>query len=753
MPPTTVLTYQKQNHYDDILSISTNEIQKVHPTSLCDDIANQFYIHCLHPLVQLVPPDITTEDRQRRLIERALELGRGAVIDGSDVNVMRRNTRFKDNRNTRPSSHCQMEGHRQSSLEGVENRLTSTDEESHNSDDSDSFVITDKPKKRDEAYSSTRFISVAKKPPRMTVPTAIKKMSLHTVEQCTKIKLMDIKTKGTKQTLVNEKGFNIKPKMFRRSRTESNEIIHDDMTSSSSNSSESSCYNNELVVTEVTAREFYASRETKEKNDSEDELPSSQHVDDIPTLHCNEDTTLSQDTCIDQSQFQDSKPIVASARETAHSVGDVKRCMSSPFVIEESPRRTVYSEDVVDRHVAKLIFNKNSSPVKALMQSNSEKYSQDKQVKENQPTSGQDDGKDSTNMCELKNYTLSPLDSSSKGKQSNAATRELCTAVPLKAVETPLLLPSVISFRKTHKYLDTYPLSPVSFSEPSRNESKVTQPLEDVASNISGAVRQEHENDDFGDFRSSALLKRYHAPADDDMPAISRDSHYTFQSNKLDRLRMVRSARFSEKSQRDNTRTDQYRKVTWAETLPKYRNATETHYRGASRSRDKYRALLYNNAQILKSTSALEDASDEMGTITSHADSNRLKRLRMARSIPYQQQLIESGQPFIVSTAFNQGDEAEEPKPSSYPVDNYTKCLLCEEQESYRNKDASSVRNEMNRRAQYLHQKRYTSCASQRENAMAAQQGTLEIFSPITGSLLGSARRIRSFQKKIDMRE
>lgn len=771
MPPTTVLTYQKQNHYDDVLSISTNEIQKAQPTSFCDDIANQFYMHCLQPLVELVPPAITTEDR---LIERALELGRRAVIDGSDVNIVRRNIHLKENRNTMLSLHCQMEERQQSSQAIEEVRLTGADEESHNSDDSDSFVITDKPKKRVEALSSTGFVSVAKKPSRMTVPMAIRKMSLHTVEQCTKKRLIDVKTKRpNKIAVVNRKGFNVKPKLFCGSKTESNDTIHDDTTSSSSYPSESSCYDKELVVTEVTAREFNAPRENKEKNENMGGLPptpaESNHVDNIPTLHCNEGT-LAYDKPANQSQFQDSKPIVAAARETSYSVGEVKRCVSSRFEIEESPRRTVYSEDAVEKHVAKLMHSTNSSPehtlnesncsldMKALMHSISENCSlvEYKQETDIQPTSGLDEGEDSTNMCEfqLKNHgMLSSLDNSSQGKQSTASS--FCSAVPMKAVETPL--PSVIAFRKARCNLISHPLSPVSFDEPNRSESNVAQDQDDVASNSNEAVRQEHEHD-FGNFRSSSLLKRDHAPTCDDIPTISHSSH-----SKLDRLRMVRSARLSEKIANMDAPTsaqqittipantqERCHKVTWAENLPKYfHNATETHYCSARRSQDIYGASVFSNAQILKSRSD-DDASDEMGSakFTSHSESNRLMRLRMAHPIPYQQRLTE-GQPSNIRTAFNRHEE-KEPKSSSYPFNDDTKC---EEPEPYQHRGASSIREQMNRHAQQLHQKRYSSSVSQRANIMEAQIDTLEKASPTTGNLLGSANRIRSFQKKIDMKK
>ena len=379
MPPTTVIAYRNsRNYHDDNFSISTASIQRCQPTSFCDDIANTFYINCLQPLSDLLPAAI--EDRERKLAEEAFERSRGAVIDGSDVNVIdvwEKHLRRKRLERTMRERAARCRGERQTEKCGrLDSSGTKLDDQNCASHDSDSFVITIKKKPKSKRGGAPKALATSLKQ-----SVAIKKVILHTAQQHIKNKPIIAMKKvwgSPKKPSATKRAFYMKPKLFRRRKSGSNRSVSDDVTLSSSNPpSESSLANRDLVVTEVSAREFSPSpcEEIKEQTQVNDDNPSSpgndstskhSHAAPVSCISItqqqptspDDDSTL-QDSIVsispntlDRKQEHESKPIVATVRRTTET--PVQNC--SRRSVDMSPRRTVYSEDEVDKYVASLIM-------------------------------------------------------------------------------------------------------------------------------------------------------------------------------------------------------------------------------------------------------------------------------------------------------------------------------------------------------------------------------------------------------------
>ncbi|KAL3778431.1 hypothetical protein ACHAWO_002832 [Cyclotella atomus] len=905
MPPTTVIAYQKRNHHDDTLSISTNSIQKCQPTSYCDDIANQFYITCLRPLADLLPHAI--EDRERRIAEYALERSRVAVIDGVDLNVVsawerqvrrrkRMEKKMKEQRlvqmqqsrvitnnvnasNVDEASACSessdsfviREKPKNNKLTGgimlrkVQPRLKPIPGNVTCKTDSDSFVISGKPKRSAAAAATmpkfhatndsnaaltSLAVVVSNRPTveyhRLKPSLAIKKVMLLTAHQHIALNktLQPISTmkrvmKAPSKLSVNKKGFHVKSKLFRRKKKSSGDSIADDITLSSSN--QSSCDGRELVVTEVSPRKFGSSGEQQCKEiglqsmTTDFERASSEQGCVSPGMDSVTDKSTSEapDPCI--MVENQSMPIVAAARKT-YSTVSMKKRPSTHFSIRDSPRRTVYDEREVDNFVSRLI----APPVKECISSKKEvdlddadagvsldRAKRDEREVENcvsrlvappnkHPCSNKTEDADDAVSLDMqalmhsisRKYSVSrevnlkcrnEEDDDSELTDEKTIKRELfpdntfnkarfAPADNCSSHGSEASLPSVISVtRRAARSLEN---SPKREAAASRSKAKTPSSTTDIAagSNKSGnsAKVTTNPSNDSSSFDSTEQPLQ-----------ISYSTIDSVKSNKLNRLRMVRSAYMnssvdtsgSSTNEHDDRQTpaqasvehkpclekySQHRRVTWAENL-----ASITTY-AVEQDRKEERDQLVNcngstdrheNVAKSRTTGATKSSSCPDRRF---ADAGKLNRMRMARVIrvnsisafgtdqPDDESPVCTGNKGINHSETGAELESsettnEEPKPTDIPDDYEIKSK----------EPVQSKRRQMNRRARLLHQQRVQSIHSKAEPAPFTAKGPQKnvtitndhkedsIDSNHAGhvqmkprNLLVEAKRVQSFQSK-----
>jgi hypothetical protein len=828
MPPTTVIAYHKKRRDDT--SVSTYQIQKSQPTSFCDDIANHFYINCLQPLCDLLPHAV--DDNERLIAEEAYERSRSAVIDGNDMNMVSlwekhlRRKRLERRMLNERRLQCQMQRQQaHSRLHG--NRIVA--DEDDGSSCSGSFVINkSKPKRRTSQVKSKDATTtradqvvvcsrkaVAKKSniesgaADMKASSAIKTLILHTVRQnIAKNKVMRQPMVAMKKAwnsnspknLVNKKVFNVKPRMFRRKKKGGNDSIADDATLSSSNApSESSCISHELVVTEVSAREFLVKTPTVETTIKED--------DDTLSLAETKDASIQSVPSDNESVSQHSVkvPMKCIAVDCQHlnepmPIVQCARRSFSPKVPQKSQssrdeihcRRTVYDESEVDKYVAKLIPSKvvSTKTFEPAFQNDHKCDEEETIVKDNESVAGSARSLDMKALMHSisKKYSLSKdnikqADENaallySSDYKSNEDDRHSILTDEEQSISTFLSgpLPSVISLSKrAQRSVENGPSSVISGhgSSPTECDQHYQVTWDNDAPNIWSSDHRQEE-------RSFTDPSPQHA---------DNGAWDPVKASKLNRLRMVRTANthfddntpsnliskhgdsqmLAHKSVRGQPSriccSRQSRKVTWAPDLP-------------SISRD--RALQHPNnidevpksSKLNKMSMSCSDNSNAQCIIRNEPvaipDGGKLNRLRMIRSVNLNSAPLKEERPddeFDERHKRMRNAKCFVAEPIVQPGSNINRNL--QERQMIDSRELLDSQNRLIiRRARYLHQKRLQQNSFQieltslvhdtvhecsdlrklRQNKQVIQRDSNQLKKS-RGGLLNDVRRVQSFQK------
>ncbi|KAL7480132.1 hypothetical protein ACHAW6_005835 [Cyclotella cf. meneghiniana] len=308
-PTLTTVTYQnridcKLNIADDTCSVSTNQITSKNP--FCDDFANHFYVHCVQPLNSLLSNPFHDEGfakKERMLVEEAFRQERCAVIGGRGAETvfmekhLRRNRiaergKMRERQLAQMRAQAELKARRRfvESTNGGGNSLIA-DDGTHDSSLLGSIAITEKKAKSDtfQAEPSTAAQTEPESESRLAVPSLkdasdrVRNLFLHTAHQHVNKNIQQPMVAVKKvwnspiKPSVNKKGFHVKPKVFSRQSKNGDcdkGNVDDDTVSLSNPPSESSDAGNDLIVTEISAREFPATCVTVDLSQKEhDSVP------------------------------------------------------------------------------------------------------------------------------------------------------------------------------------------------------------------------------------------------------------------------------------------------------------------------------------------------------------------------------------------------------------------------------------------------------------------------------------------------
>ena len=318
MSPTAVITYLDENDDDDF-SISTCQIQTSQPTSFCDNVANLFYINFMQPLEDLLP---------ERMVEHAFELDRRLVISDDDLSTMtwERKSRRK--------------GLEQKMAKEKRLRVQMQQQQAKSRDGAGD----------DKTCSVSKVQSHVAITSNIKLKAAIKRVFFHTVKRRFANNKMVAKKMCSfpSKLSVSKKGYNRKPRFFRR-KGRSKDSIADDLTLCSSNPpSESSL--TKTIETEIAVRKFSAKNKRQEDGSiASDESDSSGSNDESSFDDSVEQNSRNKaPVCcitVDPNERLEPKPFVAVTR---------KPYGPARFKVDETVR-TVYDEREVDKIVARLI--------------------------------------------------------------------------------------------------------------------------------------------------------------------------------------------------------------------------------------------------------------------------------------------------------------------------------------------------------------------------------------------------------------